>query len=97
MELIRTEFICVCCEKRVTHSELIHKAIIGARMLCADCVADAALGRAVRRMPAWSFLYRNSVGWFYGTEMSHGTRTYGPKGDTPKAALAAAGLMEVEK
>lgn len=62
-----------------------------------DAEADAALGRAVKRLPTWSFLYQNSAGWFYGTEMSHGTRTYGPKGDTPKAALQAAGLMEVEK
>ena len=61
------------------------------------CRADAALGRAVRKMPAWTFIYRNSVGWFSGTEMSHGTRTYGPKADTPEAALEAAGLMEVEK
>ena len=58
--------------------------------------ADAALGRAVRRMPAWTFIYRNSVGWFCGTEMSQGTRTYGPKADTPEAALKAAGLTEVE-
>ena len=65
--------------------------------VCADCVADAALGRAVRKMPAWTFIYRNSVGWFSGTEMSHGTRTYGPKCDTPEAALQAAGMMEVER
>jgi hypothetical protein len=65
--------------------------------VCATCCADAALGRAVRRMPAWSFLYQNSVGWFCGTEMSQGTRTYGPKGDTPEAALKAAGLMEVKE
>jgi hypothetical protein len=96
MELIRTEFICVCCEKRVTHSELIHKAIVGVRVLCADCVADAALGRAVRSMTAWMFLYQNSIGWFCGTEKSHGTREYGERHDTPEAALKAAGLMEGE-
>lgn len=64
--------------------------------VCEPCLADAALGRAVRRMPAWTFIYQNSVGWFCGTEMSQGTRTYGPKADTPEAALTAAGLMEVK-
>ena len=61
-----------------------------------EVLRDAALGRAVRRMPAWTFIYQNSVGWFCGTEMSQGTRTYGPKADTPEAALKAAGLTEVE-
>lgn len=59
--------------------------------------ADAALGRAVRSMTAWMFLYQNSIGWFSGTEMTHGTRNYGPKCDTPEAALQAAGMMEVER
>lgn len=64
---------------------------------CNACRADAALGRAVRRMTAWTFIYRNSIGWFCGTEMNQGTRTYGPKADTPEDALKAAGLWEVEK
>lgn len=94
MELIRTEFICVCCEKRVTHSELIHKAIVGVRVLCADCVADAALGRAVRRIPDMAKLWHAESRWY----LHPGDAPCLPlgTGNSPEAALKAAGLMEVE-
>ena len=62
-----------------------------------EVLRAAALGRAVRSMTAWMFLYQNSIGWFCGTEMSHGTREYGERHDTPEAALKAAGLMEGEE
>lgn len=81
----------LACEPEVTG--LFSKGQFG---ICPRCRADAALGRAVRRMPAWTFIYQNSVGWFCGTEMSQGTRTYGPKADTPEEALRQAGLMEVK-
>ena len=78
-------------------TKMVRRALKAVAEMVAELRADAALGRAVRRMPAWTFLYQNSIGWFSGTEMSQGTRTYGPKADTPEDALKAAGLMEVEK
>jgi len=56
--------------------------------------ADAALGRAVRKMPDMAKLWHAEVRWYLhpgdGPCLPLGT------GNTPEAALAAAGLMEEE-
>jgi len=64
--------------------------------VCKQCRADAALGRAVRRMESaglWSGIY----GWFV---LNKGLPWCGKRrsshGNTPEAALRAAGLMEEE-
>lgn len=87
---------CLICGKEFESTRCVGNGDMQKFWICDSCFADAALGRAVRKMPAWTFLYQNSIGWFSGTEMTHGTRTYGPKCDTPEAALQAVGLMEVE-
>lgn len=54
---------------------------------------DAALGRAVRRMPVDAYLLRVAGGW----QADAGIVPDIAEGDTLDAVLQAAGLMEVEK
>ena len=58
----------------------------------ADLKADAALGRAVRKIPDMAKLWHAEVRWYLhpgdGPCLPLGT------GNTPEAALRAAGLME---
>lgn len=60
---------------------------------CNACRADAALGRAVRRMPVDAYLLRVAGGW----QADAGMVPDIAEGDTLDAVLQAAGLMEVEK
>lgn len=88
---------CPLCNKKW---EALIEIIIGdsgAPHVCDSCHADAALGRAVRRMPkTGSHLWHhrdNTWGFYDGTGHKKGTCDE----PTPEAALASAGLMEVEK
>ena len=54
--------------------------------------ADAALGAAVRRMPVGAYLLLGDEGWQASAERSPDTSD----GDTPEAAMIAAGLMKGE-
>ena len=85
---------CLICGKEFESTRCVGNGDTQKFWICDSCFADAALGRAVRSMTAGMFLYQNSIGWFCGTEKSHGTREYGERHDTPEAALKAAGLME---
>lgn len=58
-----------------------------------EVLRDAALGRAVRKMPVDGYMLRVANGW----QADAGIVPDIAEGDTPEAALQAAGLMEVEK
>lgn len=80
---------CILCEQLKPY--VWHQS--ATTFICADCRADAKLGRAVRRMPVDAYLLRVAGGW----QADAGIVPDIAEGDTPEAALAAAGLMEVKK
>ena len=59
-----------------------------------EVLRDAALGRAVRKMPVTAMLWRSETTWYLHPE--NGPCLPMGSGDTPEAALKAAGLTEVE-
>ena len=93
MRLAKSEFVCVLCEKTIEHSELIYKLIIGKSCLCHGCLADARLGRMVRRMPKGWLLERGQSEWRYAEVYGQGFSD----GATPDEALERAGVEEVER
>lgn len=81
---------CILCEQLKPY--VWHQS--ATTFICADCRADAALGRAVRR------LSRDAYDLFHCERLwgvSHRERGTVGSGKTPEDALKAAGLMEVEK
>lgn len=73
--------LCILCRKPDTRG-------LG---LCQKCVSDAALGRAVKKMPKHRWIQRDASDWIYGSPDRHW------HSETLEAALRAAGLMEEEK
>jgi len=61
--------------------------------VCSRCRADAKLGAVIRRMPAGQYILRQGDVWchYRGLCCECG---FNVKGDTPEAALVAAGLMK---
>ena len=80
---------CILCEQ--TKPYKWHQS--ATTFICADCRADAALGRAVRRFSEGMALFKHNPEWAFRQNYSGDIIRL----DTPEAVLQAAGLMEVEK
>ena len=81
------------CARQQGTTQFCHEALDAHKE--ADAMrADAALGAAVRRMPPDHKLFNgNELGWF----VDNGNDRFAGEGDTPEAAMIAAGLMKGEE
>lgn len=89
--------MCLLCDEPVAEKDAVIFTTNINACICRQCRADAALGRAVRKMPKtgshlWHH-YDNTWGFYDGI----GHRREVCDEATPEAALQEAGLMEVEK
>jgi len=85
---------CLIC-RRACEPDVTGSFSGGGFGVCPSCLADAALGRAVRAMPEGAGLYHmqpevSGDGWCAKE------RDFANRGTTPEAALRAAGLMKGE-
>jgi len=92
----REVMLCLICRKAKLSSQEKSLGIEDDEIcdVCEPCRADAALGRAVRKIPDMAKLWHAEVRWY----LHPGDAPCLPlgTGSTPEAALVAAGLMEGE-
>ena len=92
---------CLIC-RRACEPDVTGSFSGGGFGVCPSCLADAALGRAVRKMPPNHGMLLNHNAKLHEDDrrvwaacFGEFGQNYGPFwGDTPEAALRAAGLME---
>ena len=86
---------CLICGKEFESTRCVGNGDTQKFWICDSCFADAALGRAVRKIPDMAKLWHAEVRWY----LHPGDAPCLPlgTGNTPEAALIAAGLMEGEE